>query len=184
MVHITLEMAALIAKAASDAVNAFDNIYDRYANFLKNRQPRSHWEPPPDYAYVDAPDRGAIVAMSRSSGKICQTVSYEELSEKLSGNDADHIKALSEAMTAYEQQWNSVYRQKPLMSDPIAIAKVDQQLERLAEEIGEALLKVLNFLQSMGLFLDDHYNVALNISKEYLEARGKRVKASQAKSKK
>jgi hypothetical protein len=107
---IDLASAALIAKMTSDAVGALDKIYRSFADYLREKKPsvRSIPQLEPDYAYVDAPEKGAFEAKSRRTGYVCRTVTYGELRSKLEGSDLEYVETLSRTMQNYEHRWNSV----------------------------------------------------------------------------
>ena len=164
---IELAAAALIAKMASDAVGAIDKVFRGYADVVKKKQPTSPQVPPPDYAYVDKPNESAFVAQSRRTGQTFQTVTYQQLSQKLNDSDRRHIQALTQAMENYQRQWEAAFVQKSLASG-MEIGRMDAQLEYLAKQISDPLIKVLEFVEKMGLHLDDHYFAARRIAEGYL----------------
>ena len=47
------------------------------------------------------------------------------------------------------------------------VGRYDGQLDLLAREISDPLLKVLAFVEHMGLYLDDHYLAAREIAQKY-----------------
>ena len=123
--------------------------------------------PPPDFAYEDSPKDNALVARSRHTGQVHQTVTYNELHARLGPNDLEYIEALTSAMESYQRQWNSVYKQRPMASG-MELAKLDEQLSYLAREVSDPLIKILDFVQKLGLFLDDHYAVSRMVAEKYL----------------
>ena len=54
------------------------------------------------------------------------------------------------------------------MASGMDIGRMDAQLEYLAKQISDPLIKVLDFVANMGLFLDDHYVMARNVAQQYL----------------
>ncbi len=164
---IELATAALIAKMASDAVGAIDKIFRGYADVVKKKELSAADIPPPDFVYVNDPKKGAFVAQSRQTGETYQTVTYEELRNKLDDGDRQYIETLTRAMENYQRQWNSAYEQKSMASG-MEIGKLDSQLDYLARQIADPLIKVLDFVSKMGLYLDDHYIKARDISRRYL----------------
>lgn len=165
---IELAAAATIAKLASDAVTAIDKMFRGYADFTKRKTPAGNDAPPPDFSYVDRPDAQAFVAASRQTGAVYQTVTYQELAARLSEEDRAYIAALNAAMSSYQRQWNSVYEQRAIAGIGLETAKIDAQLDHLAKQVSDPLIKVIDFVQKMGLGLDDHYHVARQIAREYL----------------
>lgn len=165
---IDLITASIIAKLVSDAVGAFDKIFRGYSDVIKGREPRAANIPPPDFAYVDNPAQRSFVAQSRSTGATYQTVTYEELSRKLDGSDKKYVETLTRAMQNYERQWNIVYEQRSMASG-IELGRLDTQLEYLARQMADPLIKILEFVEKMGLHLDDHYHMARNVTQQYLK---------------
>ncbi len=165
------QTASLIAGFVSNAVGSIDKIYRGYADFLKEKKGNVS-EYPPDYQYTEDPKAGAFVAKSRDTGAVYQKVTYEELCQKLNAEDEQYVKGLSAALRNYEKQWNSAYLARSMASG-MDIGKYDAQLEFLAEQIADPLLKVLKFVESTGLYLDDHYLAARDIAKSYLAGDAK-----------
>lgn len=165
---IELAAAATIAKLVSDAVGALDKMFRGYADFAKSRAPDAVNAPPPDFAYVNSPDQKAMVAKSRRSGEVYQLVTYDELSKKLTKEDREHVEALNRAMQTYQKQWNALYEQRAVAGLGLATVQIDAQLDYLAKQVSDPLIRVLSFVEKMGLYLDDHYHVARMIAEEYL----------------
>jgi hypothetical protein len=152
---------------ASDAVGAFDKVFRGYADILKKKEPTAPQVPPPDFAYVNSPEEAAFVARSRHTGATYQIVTYEELRTKLDVADRQHIETLTRAMENYQKQWNAAFEQKSMASG-MDIGKLDAQLEYLSRQIADPLIRVLAFVEKMGLHLDDHYHMARMVTEEYL----------------
>ena len=165
---IDLATAAIIAKTAADAVGAFDKIYRGFADFVSKKEPTASNLPPPDFAYMDSPGDQALVAKSRRTGENYQVVSYEELSRRLDTSDREFIETITRSMTSYQRQWSTVFEQRSMASG-IEIARLDAQLDYIAKQIADCLIHILDFVQRIGLRLDDHYHMARHISKRYLE---------------
>ncbi|MBR0712697.1 hypothetical protein [Bradyrhizobium liaoningense] len=166
---IELATAAVIAKLVSDTVNSFDKIFRGYADVVKNTGKVTAPEvPPPDFAYADQPDRKAFVAKSRSTGKAVQTVTYEQLRDRLNERDLRHVETLSQAMENYERQWDAAFKERSTASGK-DIGRLDAQLEDLAKQISDPLLRVLKFVEKMGLHLDDHFLTARDLAERYLK---------------
>jgi DNA polymerase I-like protein with 3'-5' exonuclease and polymerase domains len=165
---IDLSTAAIVTKLVGDAVGAIDKIYRGFADFNKMKDKPNSAQRPPDFAYVDSPDQKAFVAKSRRTGEVYQSVSYDDLCKKLNGQDRAYIETLTRAMESYQKQWNSVYEQRP-MAAGLELARLDAQLDYLAKQIADPLIKVLGFVEKMGLWLDDHYLMARQLANAYLE---------------
>jgi hypothetical protein len=127
---IELATAAVIAKLASDAVSAFDKVFRGYVDVVKKKEPTAPHIPPPDFAYVDRPQQNAIVAQSRQTGQAYQTVTYEQLRNKLNEGDRQYIETLTRSMENYQRQWLAAYEQRSMASG-MEIGRMDAQLEWL-----------------------------------------------------
>lgn len=164
---IDLATAAVIAKTASDAVDAFDKIFHNYMDILKKKEPEAS-VPPPDFSYVDKPNSRTFVAQSRRTGQTYQTVTYEQLQEKLGPGDKEHIQTLTRSMENFQRQWNSAFEQRSMASG-MDVGRMDAQLEFLARQMADPLMRVLTFVEKMGLHLDDHYMMARHVTETYLQ---------------
>ncbi|MEA3052776.1 MAG: hypothetical protein QOG72_1679 [Sphingomonadales bacterium] len=164
---IDLAAAALAAGLVADAVGTFDILFRGWKDVVEKKEPDARHIPPPDFAYADDPEKRAIVARSRKSGAVYQSVTYEKLTERLSKGDREYIATLTNALEDYQRQWNLVFSQRP-MAGGLELARLDSQLNYLAREIANVLLKVLAIVEKMGLRLDDHYLMARNVAAEYL----------------
>jgi hypothetical protein len=166
---IELVTAALIAKLVSDAVGSIDKVFRGYADVVKKKGTvTAPSAPPPNLAYVDQPNQSAFVAQSRQTGRPSQIVTYEELSQRLNDGDRRYIETLTRAMENYERQWNTAFEERSLASGK-DIGRMDAQLEYLAKQISDPLIRVLQFVERMGLYLDDHYQVARMLAERYLK---------------
>ena len=167
---IDWQTASQIAAIMGGAVASIDKLYRGYADFFKKKAPNTV-SPPPDFSIQNRPAENAMVAASAQSGTVFQTVTYDELRAKLRSDDLAHVEALSQALTNYELQWNAALVAKS-MAAGMDVGRYDAQLAFLARQISEPLLKMLEFVERTGLFLDDHYLAARGIAKEYLKAGG------------
>ena len=164
---IDWQTASSIAGAAANAVTSIDKMYRGYADFFKKKG-ASISTPPPDFSIQNKPDEKALVAASLSNGQTSQKITYEDLRARLVAGDRAYIDALSQSLQNYEMQWNSAYLAKSLASG-MDIGRYNAQLEYLARQISDPLLKVLDFVERMGLWLDDHYLAARQIAEEYVK---------------
>lgn len=56
--------------------------------------------------------------------------------------------------------------QQRSMASGMEIAKLDAQMDYLAQQIADTLNKVLRFIERMGLNLDDHYHMARSLAED------------------
>jgi len=167
---IDLATAGLIAQLTANAVGAFDKIFRGYLDFVK-KEPSPPGVPQANLSYVNSPGTNSIIAKSLSTGATYQTVTYEELRQRLGPNDRSYIETLSEAMDNYQRQWNSTYRAKSLAAPGPDIGRLEAILDNLAKEISEVLIRLLDFVKKLGLQLDDHYEAAMDIAQRYRAGR-------------
>jgi len=165
------QTVSLIAGIVSNSVGSIDKIYRGYADFLKEKK-GDVFEFPPDFQYTEDSKAGAFVATSRQTGVVYQKITYEELRQKLNPGDRQYVEGLSDALNNYAKQWSSAYLARSMASG-MDVGRYDAQLEFLAKQIADPLLKVLNFVESMGMSLDDHYLAARDIAKSYLAGETK-----------
>jgi len=164
------QTASVIAAAASDAINSVDQIYRSYADYLKEKTGAVR-EYPPDFRYLNNPEEKAFVAASRRSGAEHQKVSYQELCEKLSGSDKHYVETLDAALSDLGTRWNATYKAWS-QAEGAKRKKYQTELDELAPLIADPLIRILDFVQKMGLWLDDHYVFARQIGQAYLKAAG------------
>jgi hypothetical protein len=139
--------------AATAAVGLFDKIADQVERFLTQKEgttvPQEH-----RLKIESANDGRSIVA--RSHGQVIQTITAQDL-EKLPESQLQHVKVLEQSMENHYAVWASVYPQLALSVDPVAKARTEQQLRGVIQNMKGDLNATLGFLQSCGLYLDDHY---------------------------
>jgi hypothetical protein len=163
---IDWQTASYVAGAAANAVASIDKVYRGYADFFKKKE-SAVGAPAPDFSIQNKPDEDALVATSLHTGQTYQKITYEELRAKLSSGDRVYIDTLSRSLQNYERQWNAAYEARSLASG-MDVGRYDAQLDYLARQISDPLLKALDFVEHMGLWLDDHYLAARRIATEYV----------------
>jgi hypothetical protein len=167
---IDWQTASLIAGIASGAVSSIDKIYRGYADFF-NQKKATISAHPPNVEFKNKADEQAIVAADVSTGAVSQKVTYDDLRAKLNPGDRAHIEALSLALQNYEKQWDSALVAKSIASG-MDVGRYDAQLDYLSRQIAQPLADVLDFVERMGLTLDDHYIAARSIARAYLKGAG------------
>jgi len=75
----------------------------------------------------------------------------------LSPNDLALVETYEKKMNEYFSYWRTVYSAKDSSPDPLVNAKVDNQLTGLISKMKIELLAILDFLENIGVQLDDHY---------------------------
>lgn len=140
-----------IVTTASSAVGLIDKIVDSYLMFRgKQSAPKEH------RAKIEA-DAAGEGFIRREHGEEVQRVSYQEMTARLDDSDLSYIQALEKSMNTHKAVWESAYPSLASEVNPVAKAKIQQQLDQVAQEMEKDLIKILTFVEKTGLYLDDHY---------------------------
>jgi len=148
-----IDLATITAAigAATSAVGVIDKIADQIDRFMTKRSEPSV---PKEHRLKIEKEGEAIV--SKYHGQEHQRITAQDL-EKLPEATLRHIKVLEQSMEKHYSLWAAVYPQLALAVDPIAKAKIEQQLKGVIVGMKGDLEGILNFLEQSGLHLDDHY---------------------------
>lgn len=149
MVDLALITGAI--GAAASAVNLFDKIADQIERFITKRPVPSV---PKEHRMKFEENEGQLV--SREHGRVVQTITVDDL-KKLPESQLRHVKVLERSMANHYKIWEGVYPQLALMDSPVQQVKVEQQLQDIIRKMKKDLDEILSFLESCGLYLDDHY---------------------------
>jgi hypothetical protein len=139
-----LVTALLTATAA--AVKLIDNLADPVERFLTKRSaptvPKEH--------------------RCKIEGKEEDGITGDQL-EKLPRDCYEHIRTLEESMQRHYRLWQKIYPRRNSSADPLVNAKVDESVRELILNMKADLVGIINFLQSIGVHLDDHYKMFRNL---------------------
>jgi hypothetical protein len=149
MVDIATITAAL--SAASSAVGLFDKIADQIERFI-TKQPKP--SVPPEHRMKIEGLGDKIVA--REHGQAVWTITGADL-EKLPAEQLRHITVLEKSMQNHYGVWESVYPRLATLDSPVQKARVEQQLGQVVRDMKKDLEGILSFIESCGMYLDDHY---------------------------
>ena len=149
MVDLATISAAI--SAATSAVGLFDKITDQVERFISKSEVPSV---PKEHRMKIAEEDDAIV--SREHGHVTQQITANDL-EKLPESQLRHVAVLEKSMENHYSIWEKVYPDLALVDSPIQKAKVEKQLEGIIRDMKGDLEGILSFLESCGLYLDDHY---------------------------
>ncbi|KRE52400.1 hypothetical protein ASG92_25470 [Arthrobacter sp. Soil736] len=146
-----------IISAAASAVGLIDKIADQVERFMtKTTKPAV----PKEHRLKIEKEGDALV--SRDHGNEYQRITTKDL-QKLPEANLRHIKVLEQAMENHYSIWAAVYPQLALAVDPIAKAKIEQQLKGIVADMKGTLEGILGFLEDIGIHLDDHYMHIRNV---------------------
>ena len=148
-----LEIGALLA-ATKNAVDIFDKISGQIKGVLTKR-PKEPEGGDDRWRYrVSADDKQITV---KQDGRTIQTLKREELESKLTPAHLDHIKVYEASMKKYYKRWQLMYPMRDDSVDVLANIKLDEQLAGQVKNMQQDLVGIVDFLQSIGVNLDDHY---------------------------
>jgi DNA polymerase I-like protein with 3'-5' exonuclease and polymerase domains len=137
--------------AATSAVGLIDKMADQIERFIsKSPEPVM----PKEHRMKINGENDAIV--SREHGQVTQTITADDL-QRLPESQLRHITVLEKSMENHYSIWEEVYPNLALLDSVIQKAKVEKQLEGIIKDMKGDLEDILSFLESCGLYLDDHY---------------------------
>ena len=150
---IELATISSIIGIASSAVGLIDKVADTYIKF----RGRDYVVPQEHRASITASEDGQSLVRTEY-GREVQRVTYQELMDRLTEDDLSYIKAVEKSMNTHKEVWEAAYPQLASETNPVAKAKIQKQLDAVAEDMGKDLKRILDFIeQRMQLYLDDHY---------------------------
>jgi hypothetical protein len=137
--------------ATSSAVGLFDKIADQIERFI-TKQPKP--SVPVEHRMKIEGSGDRIVA--REHGQEVWTITGADL-QKLPAEQLRHITVLERSMQNHYGVWESVYPQLATLDSPVQKARVEQQLGQVVRDMKNDLEGILSFIESCGMYLDDHY---------------------------
>jgi hypothetical protein len=143
--------------AASAGIRLIDQMADQVMWFLSRRKrgvDPPAWATERQWRYQVQEENGALV--TRQDGRELQTITAADF-EKLPEAQLRHIQVLEKSMEGHYRVWAAVYPKLATMVDPVAEARVEAQLEDVIQKMRGDFVGILDFFQSIGLNLDDHY---------------------------
>ncbi len=143
---VTITAAIAAASAGVDLIN---KIADHVVPFLTGNKTI-----PKEHRMVIEGTATEIVATMH--GKKVKVITGSDL-QNLSTEIVEHISVYEAAAQKKYNLWKTVYPQRNASPDPVANAKVDQQLKDIVVDMKDDLDGILSFLESCGIQLDDHY---------------------------
>lgn len=152
--HAPASDYAAISQAVSSAastIRRFDDCSDQIESFLTG-------SPMPDVPREHRMkiEGSGIELVSREHGQVTKTITGQELAS-LPPDDLRYIQAWEQSMHNQLAIWEAVYPQLALMIDPIGKAQTELRLREILRAMEKDLEAILSFLESIGLYLDDHY---------------------------
>lgn len=153
--------ATAVISTASAAVGLFDKVADQFVRFIgKGSEPSG----PPKEHRIQARAGGNGLEV-QSHGQTIQVIRGEDL-KGLPSDSYSHIKTMEESVRRYYDVWKQVYPHRD-DGDLVSNAKVQNQLRDLALKMKDDLAGIVDFLESIGVQLDDHYVIYRDVIKRY-----------------
>lgn len=143
----------LLVTATGKAVEIFDKISGQIKSVLLKR-PKEAEGDEERWRYKIRGEGDKFVV--RQEKRVVQTITAADLAKL----PAEHLSLITTYQKKMEQNyklWQAVYASKDSSPDPLVNAKVDEQLIGLVEKMKRDLTNIIDFLQKLGLHLDDHY---------------------------
>lgn len=143
------------------AVGLFDKVADEVARFITKEPDTPR---PKEWQYkIQREDHKLVV---RQDGREMQTITGDQL-KNLPAAYYQHIQVYENAMQAKYRLWQKVYPKRNATSDELVNAKIDEQIRNLILDMKGDLVGIVNFLQSIGVQLDDHYMQIRDLVQQY-----------------
>ena len=146
--------------AVSTILNIVDKVAGQFQRFRK-KEPEPAVETP--HKVIAQKEDGKILV--RREGQVVDQITANDL-QKLDENSRALIGALEQSMQKKFRLWTIVYPQRDTSPDPLRNAQVEEQLTDLAKGMCSDLDKIFRYLDSIGKYLEDHYNHVRSICYE------------------
>jgi hypothetical protein len=156
-----LQTANAVIATAGAAVTLFDKVAGQVVRFMRKTP-----EPPGPPKEVEFQVQGKGDALKvEHRGQTLQVIRGEDLAH-LPPDCYRHIKVYEESVQRYYDIWRQVY---PHRDDGSLVenAKVNNQLRDLALKMKGDLAGIIDFLESLGVRLDDHYLAYRDVIRHY-----------------
>ena len=147
-----VEIAAVSATiaAVSAGVDLIDKIYYQVRRVLDDTP-----EPTDPAPYGQTIEAQGTSIVSTLHGQV-QTITGADLA-KLPISQLAMVQAFERSMETKVAIWETVYPTLALETNPIARAQIELQLKEIIRSMSRDLTGIIDFLASIGLYLDDHY---------------------------
>ena len=138
--------------AIATTLKIVDSVTGQWDRFFKKREEHELDKP---HRVTSELEQGEIVV--KEHGKPVETITAQDVA-KLDENSRKLIDALEKSMQRQYDLWTKVYPTRDASPDPVVNAQIDQRLEDIAKKMCADLGKLFRYLDSIGKYLDDHYD--------------------------
>lgn len=152
---IDFAMVSATAALIDSSLSAMDRFYELYQDY-RDRHPAGLT------LRANASEQ-VLVYQSTTDASMQVVMTYEELATKLQHEDLNFIASFEKRMTAAVAQWESLNASLP-SADPLERAKIEAHMAKVkTDDICPSLTGIVDFIDSLGIDLYDHYKVVRRI---------------------
>ena len=154
---VGLAEASLVAGILGNSVSAVDKIYNWWRE--------SRGQSKASLAMVNQPEAQALsyIRLDKPGSPVKIAISYGDLARKLQKEDVQYIEGFGSRMQNAMVQWNALNAGLPL-ADAVERARIEANMEQLKNrDICASLRQVIDFIDKLGIDLEDHYTSARQI---------------------
>jgi hypothetical protein len=148
-----VEIAALIA-ATKGTIDIFDKISGQIKGVILKRAPEPEGADDRWRYKISTENSNIVVTQDRH---VVQTITGEQLERRLGNNELTLVKTFQDKMNSYYRLWTAIYKAKDASQDPTVNFKTEEQLRDLVIKMKGELVGIIDFLETIGVRLDDHY---------------------------
>jgi hypothetical protein len=159
--HMDIATATALISAATSAVNLFDKVAGQVVRFI-SKTPEMPG-PPKEFQFTVGGGNGELQVQAH--GRVIQTITGADL-KHLPPDYYSHIQTLEASLKRNYAVWKQVYPHRD-DGDLVTNAKVHNQLSDLALKMKDDLAGIIDFLQRIGVQLDDHYMIYRDVIQRY-----------------
>lgn len=146
----------ILLQGLGSTLDLIDKLWDPVGRLIRRLPDSTKRSEPSIVAKTEQDSLGQPVIVIRERGVEFATITAADL-KSLDNNQRKLIKALEDDMQDAFDLWTTLYPQREASTDALVNAKVQKQLDRLAQRICQNLDRIFNVLLAMNKVLADHY---------------------------
>ena len=152
-------------------MDLIDKLWDPVGRLIRRLPDSSTPSEPSIKARTETDSSGNAVIVIRERGVEVSTITAADM-KSLDDNQRKLIKALEDDMQEAFDLWTTLYPQREASTDALVNAKVQKQLDRLAQRICQNLDRIFSVLLTMNKVLADHYMEFRSICSNFAPVNG------------
>lgn len=149
-----------VLNSVNNTFGIIDKVSSQMTSFVRNEP-----ESTTPHRVIAVKKGNEIQFQSKLDPNFTPTLTIDDL-KKLDENSRLLIIAYEKSMQQQFELWTIIYPQKDASVDPVVNAKVKQQLTEITKSMCGDLTKIINYLESIGVPLIDHYGHIYQICNE------------------